>query len=226
MHSGAAPHLHFGGGGGQAAAMPTNGNAELWNALQQQQQAESSAAPHMVPQLQGFALPPGAVHAQHAQQPVLAGKPLDFAGQPGQLGAGVGDGITGLPSSLTSLPGMAYGTAPLPSGSMAQHPLPQLYGAPPPMPAPAHGGPFPQLSGLSSQLSSGMVLTGGVGGAQQLVPSSHAMQLSGELTGWLGPEEGGANAVSPSQTAAFAGSILALQMHANLSALPDSAAEP
>lgn len=184
MQTGTVPQLHFGASGGEAATMPTSGNAELWNALQQQQHAESSSAPHMVPQLQGYALPPGALQPQHAQQPVLASKPLEFAGQPGQMGAGAGSGITGLPSSLTSLPGIGYGSAPqLPPGSMPQHPLPQLYGAPPPMPAPAScaAGSFPQLSGLSSQLSSGMVLTGGGAGTQQLVPSSHAMQLSGEL---------------------------------------------
>lgn len=183
MQTGTAPHLHFTAGGGEVATMPTSGNAELWNALQQQQQAESSAAPRMVPQLQGYALPQSALHMQQAQQPVLASKPLEFAGQPGQMGAGVGSGITGLPSSLTSLPGIAYGAGPpLPPGSSAQHPLPQLYGAPPAMPAPAPcaAGPFPQLSGLSSQLSSGMVLTGGGAGTQQLLPSSHALQLSGE----------------------------------------------
>ncbi|KAL4448899.1 hypothetical protein ABPG77_007616 [Micractinium sp. CCAP 211/92] len=181
MQTGTVPQLHFGASGGEAATMPTSGNAELWNALQQQQHAESSSAPHMVPQLQGYALPPGALQPQHAQQPVLASKPLEFAGQPGQMGAGAGSGITGLPSSLTSLPGIGYGSAPqLPPGSMPQHPLPQLYGAPPLMPAPAScaAGSFPQLSGLSSQLSSGMVLTGGGAGTQQLVPSSHAMQLS------------------------------------------------
>ncbi len=179
------------------------GNAELWDALQRQQAAamphmNGGAAPQMVPS-SGYGLQP-TLGAGMVPQPqgmgtqqapmVLSGKPLAFgAGQYGGTG-----GITGVPSCLTSLPGMPYSTTPPPTAGTAAQQQPQLYSSMPgstagvalagiPLgavgPGAAPGGGYPQLSGLSSQLSSGMVLTGA--GAGGMVPNPQALQLSGAL---------------------------------------------
>ena len=170
---------------GQYAA---GGNAELWAALQQQQQAESAAAAMNggMPALQGYVLP-GAQQQQHVQQQLQQQQLQQQQQQQQQFkplpAFGAGGGITGLPTSLTSLPGAHYGAAPLSLPGMLpqQHSPPQPYGAPQVVGggAPQPGG-FPQLSGLSSQLSSGMVLGGMPGGAPQMMPTLQPMQLSGE----------------------------------------------
>ncbi|PSC77007.1 AP2-like ethylene-responsive transcription factor TOE3 [Micractinium conductrix] len=171
---------------GQYAA---GGNAELWAALQQQQQAESAAAAMNggMPALQGYVLP-GAQQQQHVQQQLQQQQLQQQQQQQQQFkplpAFGAGGGITGLPTSLTSLPGAHYGAAPLSLPGMLpqQHSPPQPYGAPQVVGggAPQPGG-FPQLSGLSSQLSSGMVLGGMPGGAPQMMPTLQPMQLSGSV---------------------------------------------
>ncbi len=170
---------------------------DLWEALQRQQAstapggfaaplngvpsmlASGGAGSGMQP-LPGFVISDGG--AGGGQQPmVLSGKAPGFGGSaPG--------GISGLPNSLTSLPGMPYPSpSPPPTAQQGQ---PQLFGGggplgmPPPLPMQLGGGmagTFAQSSGLGSQVSSAMAL-GGMGGSG-LVPNhpSPTLQLSAHM---------------------------------------------
>ena len=171
------------------------GNAELWDALQRQQAAEHAggmtgamlygggAAPPMQPQqLQGYG------------GGVLPGKPMLYSSAGGapltpQFGmpsaSGGGGDVAGVPSCFTSLPSFM----PSHGGGGSGFPAPQLYssGAPGGLAAmqlhqqqqQQHqmGGGAVQLSGLSSQLSSGMVMPNGGG---HLIQPQPILQLSGE----------------------------------------------
>jgi hypothetical protein len=180
---------------------------ELWGGAQQQHAAQGSGAygggaPQLLhggvgmPALPSFELGPS---AGGGQQPlVLSGKPLPasapfFPQQHGGQGGMAGAGITGVPSSLTSLPGLPYSSTPSPPPGTGVPP--QLCGGSPALAQQPGGGPgalpmgghssggFPQLSDLSSQLSSGMALAPGAGLAPplapQLVPNPHLGGLQG-----------------------------------------------
>lgn len=187
---------------------------ELWEALQRQQanaapggfaaplngvpgMLASSSAGGGMQSLPGFLLADAS--SAGAQQPLmLSGKQLGFGG-------GATGGITGLPNSLTSLPGMPYPSpSPPPGGQHSQPQLqPQLFsasgplGMPPPLPMQLGGGMsggFAQNSGLGSQASSAMAL-GGMGGSG-LVPNhpSPTLQLPTHLPpGGMGQQQAAAS---------------------------------
>ena len=151
-------------------------SAELWDAVQRQQAAQQGGAQYgmmhgggaMAP-LPSYEMAPAA--GAGPQPLVLPGKPLPSGTSfyPQQHGAS--GGITGVPSSLTSLPGVPYSTTPSPPPGVGAQP--QLYGGgSPSLGVQGAPGGYPQLSGLRSQLSSGMVL-GGMAPGAHLVPNQH-----------------------------------------------------